>query len=406
MSKKTILTALVDKFIQTSAESDADELIKYVKASNISAEETAYLALKLGTSGQTVKYKTKSKIADIASTGGPSSLSTLLCPLYLNRAGYNVISLGVPGRPAGGVDVLAQIPGYSIELSKNEIISCLKTCGYVHFLANENYAPLDALLFKIRQKSFAQDIPALVTASLLSKKIAVGVNVLGLDVRVSPNGNFGKTWNDAKRNAMFFCEVAQLLEIKTKCFLTDARFPYQPYIGRGESLLALYKLFIGAPNERLKLHSKMCFEMASLISFDFNQSNYNEEVFDVFKANLVAQKGDYEEFKRKAAEVEKAHSENIIKSDTSGILNVDLGKIRTTLVDLQKKNSAKGLLFSDPAGIILKKNIGEFVEKGETLASFRCDGGVQNQLKSSLTDAFSLTAKPLVSRKMEVVENA
>ncbi len=60
-------------------------------------------------------------VADVASTGGPSSLSTLLSPLFLRAGGAVVPKLGVPGRPAGGIDCLAQIPGYRTELSAQEV---------------------------------------------------------------------------------------------------------------------------------------------------------------------------------------------------------------------------------------------------------------------------------------------
>lgn len=406
MSERAIFTELTDGFVSTTSYEAAIELIEYVKTANVSAEEIAYLAVKLGTSGETVNFQKKGRIADFASTGGPTSLSTLLCPLYLCQAGYNVISLGVPGRPAGGIDVLAQIHRYNIELTKIEIIYCLENCGYAHFLANKNYAPLDALLFKIRQESFGQSLPALVTASLLSKKIAVGVNVLGLDVRISPDGNFGKTWEEGRKNAQLFCEVAKILDIEAKCFLTDGRIPYQPYIGRGEALLALYNLFTGKAEENLLKHSELCFEMSRILSSGYNLDKYKKNIFDIFNENLAAQGSDIKSFERKVSEIAKSHSENFIRSGKSGYLNIDLGKIRTVLVDFQRNYPVLHSLFSDPAGLVLKKSTGEFVEEGDVVASFRGDGEAIDGLKEIFTTPFSVTPEPLLPRKMEVIENA
>ena len=72
---------------------------------------------------------------DVASTGGPSSLSTVLCPLFLRAQGKIVPKLGIPGRPAGGIDTLGIIPGYETELSLSRVLQVLDTCGYAHFAA-------------------------------------------------------------------------------------------------------------------------------------------------------------------------------------------------------------------------------------------------------------------------------
>ena len=108
---------------------------------------------------------------------------TLLTPLYLRAAGAIVPKLGVPGRPAGGIDCLGQIPGYRTELSVREILQIIDASGYAHFLAKGRMAPLDGRMFKLRQAMNAQTIPSLVAGSLLSKKLAVGVKHAGLDIR-------------------------------------------------------------------------------------------------------------------------------------------------------------------------------------------------------------------------------
>ena len=165
------------------------EVIASARRGDLDDAGIAALARSLAASGETLESNTD-RTADVASTGGPSSLSTLLCPLFLRAFGWIVPKLGVPGRPAGGLDVLSRIPGYRVDLSAAEVACVLRDCGYAHFVAGERIAPLDARLFTLRQQTGAQTIPALVIASLLSKKIAVGVRTVGLDVRVAMHGNF------------------------------------------------------------------------------------------------------------------------------------------------------------------------------------------------------------------------
>ena len=153
-------------------------------------DEMRRLAVALAESGTRLVLPEGRTTADVASTGGPASLSTLLCPLYLRDLGFVVPKLGVPGRPAGGIDVLAQVPGYQVELDATEMFRVLDRCGYAHFLAGPEFAPLDAALFRYRQKAGAQNVTALAVASILAKKIACGLNLAGLDVRVAPHGEF------------------------------------------------------------------------------------------------------------------------------------------------------------------------------------------------------------------------
>lgn len=240
-----------------------DVIIDRAKKKGLSVQEIARLATVYASSGESVSFsKYSGSIADIASTGGPSSISTLLCPLYLTYLGATVSKLGVPGRPAGGIDVLAQIDGYKTQLSSQEIHAVFKMCGYAHFNAGK-FAPLDSAIFKYRKETDALNIPDLVIASLISKKLCVDVNNVGLDVRVSRFGNFGATWSEAKENSIKFCEVATFLGKNAKCFLTNGTYPYQPYIGRGEALLALHKVFYGDMEEALLGHDKLCFSMAA-----------------------------------------------------------------------------------------------------------------------------------------------
>lgn len=88
---------------------DCDDIVsmsRYVLQNGLQLEEVASLAVKMANSGALLPAS-PSATADVASTGGPSSLSTLICPLFLNLKGFTIPKLSVPGRPAGGIDVLA-----------------------------------------------------------------------------------------------------------------------------------------------------------------------------------------------------------------------------------------------------------------------------------------------------------
>jgi pyrimidine-nucleoside phosphorylase len=205
-------------------------------------EDICALTRDLAESGATVESASLGSTADVASTGSPFSLTTLICPLLLVASGHIVPKLGVPGRPAGGIDCLLQIPGYRADFGTEEVIRILKQCGYAHFLAAGRIAPLDARLFVLRQANGLQAVPKLAIASILSKKLAAQVVNVGLDVRVAPWGNFGADFAAAEVTARTFAECASALGLLPYVFLSDATTPYQPYLGRAESLVAMVKI--------------------------------------------------------------------------------------------------------------------------------------------------------------------
>lgn len=253
---------LIRDLVARGTEDAMSGIISAAARNALGIDDLFRLADALAKSGQTLDFP-EFLTADLASTGGPGSLSTLLGPLYLRSYGFQIPKLGVPGRPAGGIDVLAQLRGYRFVLSPNDIREVLARCGYAHFLAGMDCAPLDAALFRYRQKAGAQDVPALAVASILAKKIACGVKFAGLDVRVAPHGNFGGTFAEARESARLFCAVAREAGIRAVALLTDARMPYQPYIGRGEALLALKLVSDGRADHWLCEHAHRCRLMAA-----------------------------------------------------------------------------------------------------------------------------------------------
>jgi thymidine phosphorylase len=326
------------------------EVISAARDDKLDEEKTAELSRSLAASGETVEGRTN-RTADVASTGGPASLSTLLCPLFLKAFDWIVPKLGVPGRPAGGLDVLSRIPGYRVDLSSAEVAAVLQECGYAHFAAGGRIAPLDARLFTVRQQLGAQTVPTLVTASLLSKKLAVGVGTVGLDVRVAAHGNFGSDMATARKNAQFFRRVAAVLGISATCFLTDASRPYQPYIGRGEALLALFRLFAGAADHWLIRHADQCAWMAAASVGLPACPAASLQAYDAFVSNVRAQGGSIDGFEAIASGIADRHRFSVL-AERSGFPVVDLERVRNAIVVCQKRSTDDGA-YPDPAGVIL-----------------------------------------------------
>lgn len=321
--------------------------------------------------------------ADLASTGGPSSLSTILGPLHLVADGHQVPKLGVPGRPAGGVDVLATVPGYVVTLTPQAVDTTLASCGYAHVTASRWWAPADGALFALRQAHGHQSVPALAVASLIAKKLAMGVRTAGLEGRVGRHGNFGATLTEARQAAATFCEVGTQVDLKTVVILTDATVPYQPYIGRGEAILGTEAALAGDVDPWLGRHTSLCARMAAAVS---RAAGRNEPEPDptpsglrrIHNRNLLAQGSNPQAWSERVASANAA-ARTVITARKDGYVHYDLKAVRSFLAGLQPPQapSADGTspTFPDTAGIILLIPSEDAVRAGEPVLSVR---GIMN----------------------------
>ena len=392
--KKTI-----SNLVKKPSEEGMKDLVEFATISDFDDECIVYLTKSLAKSGEILKQKDGKEVYDIPSTGGPASLSTLLCPLFLRGFGKTVLKIGVPGRPAGGVDVLAQIHGYNIFPNVDQVNTWINSMGYIHIHANKNFVPLDARFFEFRKNNHAIAIPALVIASLLSKKLAAGISHVGLDVRVSKFGNFGKTYEDARTNSVRFNNVAKLLGIKSKCFITDGEFPQQPYLGRGESILALSRIFHESAESPLLKHLQLCKSMVlSLCEIEDAEMSINS-LKDIFQNNIKTQGGSVESFMNISNSVEKNHIYTIEASD-DGFLKIDLDVVRDAIVNVQQK--IKGI-FPDPCGIIFKTQPNKFVNKRDTICTFRCIDSFKEEFESFLKGSFKYSTELTCSHSIEII---
>lgn len=365
-----------------------------------SVENIANLAQALAASGATRQYDASS--ADIASTGGPSSLSTLLCPLYLVAAGLRVPKIGVPGRPAGGIDTLGTLAGYRTTMSMDEVDKGLAEASYVHILADATWAPADAALFRLRQQEGNQAVPALAIASLLAKKLAAGVGIAALEARIAPYGNFGPTIEEGLQNAALYCRVAVELGLHPIVVLTDARSPFQPFIGRGEGLTALWKVVTGDIDDALWLaeHAKLCLDMVKAVANHASSEAVapgfiGAQPLEVLAAHLSTQGTSIDALVHRIQE-SSWHTFQTLTATADGYVRFNLERMRFAIGELGKAHECRmpaetEVAFDDPAGVRLLQPPGSRVQRGEPIIQLRSNSDWPRYLAS---DLFVITDHP------------
>ncbi|MHB8152410.1 MAG: hypothetical protein ACYDGW_12150 [Vulcanimicrobiaceae bacterium] len=354
------------------SDSQLIEIANYFEAGNYEIKDIARLAEILAYSGDHLDRCDVEPAFDVASTGGPSSLTTLLCPLMLAECGYNVPKLTVRGRPAGGIDVLQTIPGYRAKLDSVEMRRILQECGYAHTLAAGVWAPLDGRLFMLRQSIGMQSVPPLVVASIISKKLAVGLQRAAIEIRAAPHGNFGSEYPEALSNSELFRAVGATLGIDIRCAITDNTAPYQPYIGRGEALMALDMIFQGNSGLWLDEHVSFCRDLVAWSTENIACSAFDLSSLKVrFYANIETQGASIAQFE---SHIRKLHSipRTEVVAFTEGTLIWDLGSLRDAIIMFQGRDGT-----DDDAGVVVLRRSGEWVEAGQPIATARTGGDLQ-----------------------------
>ena len=171
-------------------------------------------------------------VVDKHSTGGlGDKVSLILAPL-LACCGLRVpmISGRGLGATGGTLDKLESIPGFRTNLTLVEIHKITDRVGCVITGATTDLAPIDRKLYALRDVTATVESIPLITASIMSKKLAEGLNALVLDVKYG-SGAFMKTLSSARKLAASLVETGQRMDVKTSALLTNMDQPLGRMVG-------------------------------------------------------------------------------------------------------------------------------------------------------------------------------
>lgn len=205
----------------------------------LSKQETAFFTKAMALSGQKLEFK-KSKIpvADKHSTGGVGDgISLALAPL-LSAAGVAVPMMSGRGlgHTGGTLDKLESMKGFNISTPTKQIYEQIKKIGVCMFGQTKDLAPADKKLYALRDACGCVESRPLITASILSKKYAEGINSLFIDVKCG-SGAFMQKYEDSKKLAKMLVETAKLMGLNCRALITDMDEPLGRAIGNANEML-------------------------------------------------------------------------------------------------------------------------------------------------------------------------
>ena len=204
-------------------------------------------------SGKILSWEVGSPVLDKHSTGGIGDCVSLILAPLLASIGVCVpmISGRGLGHTGGTLDKLESIPGVKVMHSEKRLVEIIESCGCIIAGANENIAPADRRLYAVRDVTSTVDSLDLITASILSKKLASGLDGLVLDIKCG-SGAFMADLNQATELAKALVKTANEAGCATTALITDMTQPLAPAMGNALEIVEVMRVLSGETVGRLR----------------------------------------------------------------------------------------------------------------------------------------------------------
>jgi pyrimidine-nucleoside phosphorylase len=342
----------------------------------LSPRETYALTDAMVRSGETIDFQAEigRPVADKHSTGGVGDKASLV-------VGPLVAACGIPfgkmsgrglGHTGGTLDKLESIPGYRVELSREEFVEQVREVGLAVIGQTEELVPADKQLYALRDVTATVENVSLIAASIMSKKIAAGANAIVLDVKVG-DGAFMKTLQDARELAGVMLELGRRADRQVVCELTDMDQPLGHAVGNALEIREAAATLRGdGPPDLTELAVASAAHLVTLVDGTGEQEARRRveaalqdgSALDAYGRWIRAQGGDpAEEALPVAPVVRSVTAERDGHVTRLGALAVGLAATR-----LGAGRATKADVIDHAVGIVCLRKRGDRVEAGERLA--------------------------------------
>jgi pyrimidine-nucleoside phosphorylase len=354
-------------------------LLMAIAIRGMSADEMATLTQAMLRSGEQWNLRDRYDfIADKHSTGGVGDKVSLVLTPWVAACGVKIGMLSGRGlgHTGGTLDKLEAIPRFNARLSRDEFERCVADAGCVITTSTADIAPADRKMYSLRDVTGTVESLPLITASIMSKKLAMGASALVLDVKTG-SGAFMREYADSKALAQSLIAAAAGSGTRVEALITDMDRPLGVAAGNANEVIETFDALKGkGPADLLEITRAQA-ERILVMSGRFDETSANEALADALTSGraleqtrrwIAAQGGDpavVDDYSllpqpRETVEVRAPRSGYIAFIDTyhAGVFTVDLGAGRRKAED--EVDFAAGVMFD--------RNTGDEVREGEVIA--------------------------------------
>jgi pyrimidine-nucleoside phosphorylase len=355
--------------------------------------ETADLTLAMARSGQVLDLSNVVNISvDKHSSGGVGDKTSISVMPMVAACGLPVGKMSGRGLgfSGGTIDKLESIPGYRVDLTPDEFKQQLKKIGIVLTGQSLDLAPADGKLYALRDVTGTVGSMPLIASSIMSKKIASGVQAIVLDVKTGL-GAFMQSLDEARALANLMVDIGKLAGRDVVALLSDMNQPLGCAVGNSlEVVEAIETLKGGGPHDFREhcLHVSAHMLVLGKRAKDLDEGRVMAEksiadgsALEKLRVLVNAQDGDVS-FVDDVSKFPRAKFVDVVKAPRSGsISQVHARSVGEAAVTLGAGRAKKSDSVDHAVGFIIHKKVGDRVEKGEPLFTIHAND------ESKLTEA-------------------
>jgi pyrimidine-nucleoside phosphorylase len=325
--------------------------------------------------------------ADKHSTGGVGDKTSLIVAPMLAACGVAVpmVSGRGLGHTGGTLDKLESISGYNVNLSTDDFRFVLGKCGFAMTGQTADIAPADKKLYALRDATATVAFIPLIVASIMSKKLAEGLDALVLDVKTG-SGAFMQKREDSVRLAESLVATGRSFDLKTQAVVSDMSQPMGKYVGNALEVYECIRILKGDEDEAMRPSREMSLYLAAraLILCGIADSPASAaqlaesklsvgEAFELFRQNCTLQGGDTAVCDDPDRLIESGLESFAIKAEFSGYLaEADAMAIGEAVVAIGGGRSRAEDSIDPAVGYACEASAGDQLKAGDTLGVLYC----------------------------------
>ncbi|HUF04892.1 MAG TPA: thymidine phosphorylase [Aridibacter sp.] len=363
-------------------------LIMAMFLNELDFEEQSLITRAMLYSGEVLEFPDIDRpIADKHSTGGVGDKTSLLVAPMAAACGLAVpmISGRGLGHTGGTLDKLESIPGYTVDLPVEDFKRIVKECGFAMSGQTARIAPADKRIYALRDATATVPTIPLIVASIMSKKLAEGLEALVLDVKTG-NGAFMKDLDSARRLAGEMVRTGEAFGVRTRALITNMGRPLGRYVGNICEVYESLKIMRGEADPLMEPAIELSSELASHMlvlgglapSHDEAREKIDEalasgSVFEKFSRNIELQNGDASICDDPEKLIAKGLVEGEVKAPISGfVTEIDTLAVGNVVNEIGGGRAKAEDGIDHSVGLRSETTTGDRVSKGDTLAVVFC----------------------------------
>ena len=352
-------------------------LLMAIVLRGMDAQETACLTDAMVHSGIRVDLSDVPGLkVDKHSTGGVGDKTSLILAPVVAACGVAVPMMSGRGlgHTGGTLDKLESIPGFRVNLSLDEMKNALKRTGCAMIGATAAIAPADKKLYALRDVTGTVESIPLISASIMSKKIAEGIDALVMDVKTG-SGAFMKTEADSRRLAESLVSIGNASGVKTEAVITSMEAPLGRAVGNAlEVIECLDVLKGGGPQDLVEVSVELAARMLVLGGAAGGRDDAERRVrgaitsgagLEAFRRIIEAQSGDprvIDDYSR----FPSAPEHHVVAAPRGGyVTSLDAELVGRTSVALGAGRDRVEDPIDPAAGILIRARPGDVVRAGD-----------------------------------------